>query len=109
MPLVVTCSKCKRRYILSLEESEVFRQIIKTKEQLDSILCPDCENEKENQINKTITVKNVDIDLLKEQREYLIALRNHYQRTETHMHLSGMIHFLDACIDAAEEGETDEN
>jgi Zn finger protein HypA/HybF involved in hydrogenase expression len=44
MSLVITCSKCKQRYILSLEESDTFRKVIKTKEQLDSILCPKCEN-----------------------------------------------------------------
>jgi DNA-directed RNA polymerase subunit RPC12/RpoP len=45
MPLVVTCSQCKQRYILSEQERAVFHKVVKTQEDLDQIMCPDCESE----------------------------------------------------------------
>jgi hypothetical protein len=55
--------------------------------------------------NKTITVKNVDIDLLREQHSLLISLREFTCKPEFSLYktLSGLIHFLDACIDAADK------
>ena len=54
--------------------------------------------------NKTITVENVDIDLLRDQRGTLLQIRKTYlQPSLTTERLSGLIHFLDACIDAADK------
>ena len=48
-----------------------------------------------------IKIKNVDIELLKIQKESLIDIRSDYRRgTLPYERLSGIIHFLDDCIDS---------
>lgn len=60
-------------------------------------------------MNQTITVKNVDIDLLREQQESLITLNRTILGYQLNSHqqdcIDGVINFLDACIDAAEENQ----
>ncbi len=49
MPLVITCSKCGRKYTMSEDERKVFYKVIKTKEQLEQVTCSGCsKTEKEN-------------------------------------------------------------
>lgn len=42
MPLMITCSKCGKKTILTEEERKVFYKIVKTKKQLKNFKCPDC-------------------------------------------------------------------
>ena len=55
-------------------------------------------------MNKTITIKNVDIDLINLQKEQLIEIRNGYQSGNPEFEdLSRVIHLLDAIQNEAEK------
>lgn len=57
-------------------------------------------------MNKTITVKNVDVSLLRRQKQELYYIimnpRIHRMSDKTYDALHGLLHFLDACTDAAD-------
>jgi len=61
-------------------------------------------------MNQTIVIYNVDIDLLREQQEALLTLDRTVLAYQTNPHqqdcIDGLINFLDACIDAAEENQS---
>jgi CRISPR/Cas system CSM-associated protein Csm2 small subunit len=63
-------------------------------------------------MNQTITVKNVDTGLLREQQEALLTLDRTVLAYQINPHqqdcIDGLINFLDACIDAADYDDLNE-